>query len=297
MRITKGNKIMKRRTFLLGCAAAGLSISFAQAQTLNPAKLRVALLPDENASTLIQNAQPLKKYLEDTLKKEIELVVTTDYSSMIEAMRFGRIEVAYFGPLSYVLAKSKAPGIEPFAVGVSKGSPTYKSVIIALADGPVKTVADIKGKMMGYGDFASTSSHLIPRAYLARHGLVGDKDYKFAQLGAHDAVARAVQSGQVQAGGLSQEIFNTLVAKGTIDGKKLVVLAESDPIPNYPMVMQGNLAPELKAQITSAFIGLKDPAILKTFRAEGFVATNDKAYDILRDTAKVLALDLSKFKG
>ena len=288
---------MKRRTFLLGCAVAGLGIGFAQAQALNPAKLRVALLPDENASTLIQNAQPLKKYLEDTLKKEIELVVTTDYSSMIEAMRFGRIEVAYFGPLSYVLAKSKAPGIEPFAVGVAKGSPTYKSVIIALADGPVKSIADIKGKTMGYGDFASTSSHLIPRALLARNGLLGDTDYKFANLGAHDAVARAVQSGQVQAGGLSQEIFNVLVAKGAVDGKKLVVLAESDPIPNYPMVMQGNLAPELKAQIASAFIGLKDPAILKTFRAEGFVATDDKAYNILRDTAKVLALDLSKFKG
>lgn len=288
---------MKRRTFLLGCAAAGLSVGMAQAQTQNPGKLRVALLPDENASTLIQNAQPLKKYLEDKLKKDIELVVTTDYSSMIEAMRFGRIEVAYFGPLSYVLAKSKAPGIEPFAVGVSKGSPTYKAVIIAQADGPVKSIADIKGKMMGYGDFASTSSHLIPRAYLARNGLIGEKDYKLAHLGAHDAVARAVQSGQVQAGGLSQEIFNALVAKGTIDGKKLVVIAESDPIPNYPMVMQGNLAPELKAQITSAFIELKDPAILKTFRAEGFAVTDDKAYNILRDTAKVLELDLSKFNG
>ena len=100
----------------------------------NPANIRVALLPDENASTIIQNAQPLKKYLEQTLGKTIEIIVTTDYSSMIEAMRFGRIEVAYFGPLSYVLAKSKAPGIEAFAVGVSKGSPTYKSIIIARAE-------------------------------------------------------------------------------------------------------------------------------------------------------------------
>ena len=40
---------------------------------------------------------------------------------MIEAMRFGRIEIAYFGPFSYVLAKSKAPEIEPFAVGIEKG--------------------------------------------------------------------------------------------------------------------------------------------------------------------------------
>ena len=60
--------------------------------------------------------------------------MTTDYSSMIEAMRFGRIEVAYFGPFSYVLAKSKAPNIEPFAVGVERGSPTYQSVLIATAD-------------------------------------------------------------------------------------------------------------------------------------------------------------------
>ena len=291
---------MERRSFLLACTVAGLSVAIGPAraqQAQNPSRLRVALLPDENASTLIQNAQPLKKYLEQVLKKDIELIVTTDYSSMIEAMRFGRIEVAYFGPLSYVLAKSKAPAIEPFAVGVTKGSPTYKSVIVTHADGSLKSLADIKGKMMGYGDFASTSSHLIPRALLARNGMLGDKDYKFAHLGAHDAVARAVQSGQVQAGGLSQEIFKTLVAKGTIDGSKVIVLAESDPIPNYPMVMQGSLAADLKAAIKTAFVELKDQEVLKTFRAEGFAATDDNAYNILRDTAKVLNLDLSKFKG
>ncbi|MBA4174250.1 MAG: phosphate ABC transporter substrate-binding protein [Hyphomicrobium sp.] len=291
---------MKRREFLAGSVLAmGVlaATGSASAQGADPAKLRVALLPDENASSIIQNAQPLKKYLEETLKKEVELIVTTDYSSMIEAMRFNRIEVAYFGPLSYVLAKSKAPGIEPFAVGVSKGSPTYKGVIIALADGPVKSIADIKGKTMGFGDNASTSSHLIPRAYLARAGLIGETDYKLAHLGTHDAVARSVQAGQVQAGGLSQEIFNVLVSKGTIDGTKVKVLAESDPIPNYPMVMQGSLAPALRDAIRKAFIELKDAAILKTFRAEGFVATDDKAYDILRETAKVLNLDLTKFKG
>jgi phosphonate transport system substrate-binding protein len=291
---------MERRNFLFAFTLAGLSLAFGSAsaqQPVNPAKLRVALLPDENASTIIQNAAPLKAYLERTLGKDVELVVTTDYSSMIEAMRFGRIEIAYFGPLSYVLAKSKAPEIEPFAVGVSKGSPTYKSVIIARADGPVKSLADIKGKMVGFGDFASTSSHLIPRALLARNGLIGDTDYKYVLLGAHDAVARAVQSGQVQAGGLSQEIFKSMVAKGSIDGDKLIVLAESDPIPNYPMTMQGYLAPKLKASIKKAFLELADKDILKTFRAEGFVATDDHAYDILRETAKLLDLDLAKFKG
>jgi phosphonate transport system substrate-binding protein len=292
--------VKSRRTFLAGAmfvASAVVLGAAASGQEANPAKLRVALLPDENAATIIQNAQPLKVYLEGALKKEIELIVTTDYSSMIEAMRFNRIDVAYFGPLSYVLAKSKAPGIEAFAAGVSKGSPTYKSVIIAPAGGPVKTLADIKGKTMAFGDNASTSSHLIPRAILSKNGLQSETDYKPAYLGAHDAVARAVQAGQVQAGGLSQEILKGLTAKGTIDGSKIAVLAESDPIPNYPLVLQSSLEPALKSAIKKAFLDLKDAAILKTFRAEGFVETDDKAYDVLRETAKVLNLDLTKVKG
>lgn len=296
---------MNRRRFLLATVLAGAAnltgIAWlsrdASAQGGNPDRLRVALLPDENAATIIQNAQPLKAYLEKTLHKPVELVVTTDYSSMIEAMRFGRIEVAYFGPLSYVLAKSRAPGIVPFAVGIAKGSPTYRSVVIAHQDGPVKSIADIRGTTVGFGDVASTSSHLIPRALLARNGLIGGKDYKFVHLGAHDAVARAVQAGQVQAGGLSQEIFKRLETKGTIAPDKVKVIAVSDPIPNYPLVLQGNLDPALRETIRKAFLDLKDPTILKTFRAEGFVTTNDKAYDILRETARILDLDLTKLNG
>lgn len=71
----------------------------------DPKTLKVALLPDENAATIIKNNQGLKDYLEAQLGKNVELIVTTDYSSMIEAMRHGRIDLAYFGPLSYVLAR------------------------------------------------------------------------------------------------------------------------------------------------------------------------------------------------
>lgn len=293
--------ISTRRTFLslLGTTivTATLTLSGAAlAQGRDPAKLRVALLPDENASTLIQNAQPLKAYLESTLKKEIELIVTTDYSSMIEAMRFGRIEVAYFGPFSYVLAKSRATEIEPFAVGVERGLPTYNSILIAQAGGPVKTIADVKGKPFAFGDQASTSSHLVPRAFLLGQGLEGDKDYKVVHLGAHDAVARAVQAGQVPAGALSEPIYKSLVARNVIDPAKVVQIGLSPPIPNYPIVMQGNLAPALKAAIRSAFLDMKDKEVLKAFRVEAFAPTDDKAYDVLRDTARVLKLDLAKMK-
>ena len=289
---------MNRRNLLAGIATSILvSPLSALAAGGNPTKLRVALLPDENAATIIQNAQPLKTHLEKQLAKDIELMVTTDYSSMVEAMRFGRIEIAYFGPFSYVLAKSKAPAIEPFAVGIERGAPTYNSIVIAHVGGPVNAIGDIAGKDFAYGDQASTSSHLIPRALLLKHGLDGSKDYRPVHLGTHDAVARAAQNGQVPAGALSKAIFETLIARKAVDESKLKVIATSDPIPNYPMVMQGNLDPALKDAIRKAFIELKDADILKSFRVQGFAPTDDKAYDVLRDAAKILQLDLSKLRG
>ncbi|WP_152987573.1 PhnD/SsuA/transferrin family substrate-binding protein, partial [Aquabacterium parvum] len=88
---------------------------------------------------------PLEIYLEKELGKKIELVVTTDYSSMIEAMRHGRIDMAYFGPLSYVLAKQKSD-IEPFAAMKQKGSTTYQSVLIANTGAGIAKISDIVNK-------------------------------------------------------------------------------------------------------------------------------------------------------
>jgi phosphonate transport system substrate-binding protein len=109
-------------------------------------------------------------------------------------------------------------------------------------------------------------------------------------------VGRAVQAGQVPAGALSEPILRSLIERKVIDAAKIVQLELSAPIPNYPMVMQGNLAPQLKQAIRSAFLNVKDKEVLKSFRVEAFAPTDDKAYDVLRDTATVLGLDLAKMK-
>lgn len=289
--------MLTRRAFVALTAAASLARFDVFAQSRNPSRLRIALLPDENAATLIQNAQPLKAYLERALGRDIEIVVTTDYSSMIEAMRFGRIEIGYFGPFSYVLAKSRAPDIEPFAVGVERGSPSYKSILIANANGTVKSLSDVRGKPFGFGDQASTSSHLAPRAHLLSKAMLeGDRDYKVVHLGTHDAVARAVQAGQVPAGALSEPIYRSLIDRKVVDPTRVVTLDLTADIPNYPITMQGNLTPELKQAIRDAFLGLTDKAVLRSFRVEGFAPTDDKAYDVLRDTARILKLDLGRMK-
>lgn len=283
---------MKRLlSFLLAGLLALISVSALAAR--DPDTLKVALLPDENASELIKRNQPLKDYLEKRLNKKIELIVTTDYSSMIEAMRFGRIDLAYFGPMSYVLAKSKAE-IEPFAAMVSDGKPTYRSILIGNAKAGVKSYADVKGKKMAYGDRASTSSHLIPKTVLVNAGLRADEDYEQHFVGTHDAVAVAVARGNADAGGLSEKIWQYVLDRKLIDPAEVNVLGYSDEYPQYPWAMQSDLDPKLKADIRAAFIELKDPVVLKNFKAEGFVGIADSSYDVIRKMATLLNLDLAK---
>jgi phosphonate transport system substrate-binding protein len=261
----------------------------------DPETLKVALLPDENASTIIKNNQGLKDYLETQLGKKVELIVTTDYSSMIEAMRHGRLDLAYFGPLSYVLARQRSE-IEPFAALKVKGSTTYQSVVIANISSGVKAIGDIKGKNMAYGDKVSTSSHLIPKSVLAEQGLNAGSDYKEHFVGSHDAVALAVQNGHAQAGGLSRPIFESMVERNMVSLDKVKVLTYSKPFPQYPWTLRSNLNPELKNKIRNAFLNLRDPAVLKAFKAESFDVITDRDYDVVRNLGPLLKIDLAKYQ-
>ena len=129
---------------------------------------------------------------------------------------------------------------------------------------------------------------------LVEKGLKAEENYEEVFLGAHDAVAVAVEKGNAQAGGLSQPIFESLIEKGIIDPDKVVVIAESKPFPQYPWTMRSDLDPELKTKISQAFTELKDPEVLKPFKAQGFDPIEDQDYDVVRELGTMLDLDFAQ---
>src|SRR5258708_21591312 len=198
----------------------------------NPSTLRIGLLPSEAAQTLIRVNKPLGAYLEHCLQMPVELVVGTDYGATGEALRFGRIDIAYLGPITYVLGRERA-GIEAFAKPMHDHGATFKALVIAAADSPVKSLTDLSGESVAFGDVASTSGHFVPRYMLHVAGLESGTDYHPQFLGSHDAVALAVSHKMVAVGGISEPIFTLLVATGTISGSGVRVVAEAPPIPEY----------------------------------------------------------------
>lgn len=264
------------------------SLPFAQADD-RPDKLVVGLLPGESAPTVMRLNEPLRAYLEKQLDMPVELVVGANYAATSEALRFGRLDIAYLGPVTYIL-QAKHAKLEPFArPSHDLVGPTFQAVVIVPADSPAHSLADLKGKEIAFGDPASTSGTWAPRYMFAEAGLVSGRDYELRVLGAHDAVAFAVAHHKVAAGGLSMPIFQRLLNEGKIDGNSVRVLAESPAIPEYMWTFRQGLEPAIKEKIRKAFVDIDDPETLKVFRAHSFIAAGDSDVDLVRHWIEVIS--------
>lgn len=255
--------------------------------------LRVGLIPNENHAEMLSINQPLKDYLEVELGMKVELFVAADYVGVIEAMNSGQLDIAYYGPLTYVLAKEKTGAI-PLVKAEVKGSATYHSVIITRKDSGVESFEDLKGKVFAFGDPASTSSHLMPNAMLRQNGINPDEDLEKVFTGGHDAVALTVFNGQAAAGGLNENNYKKLIEKGMIDEDQLTVLIKSEAIPEYPWAARKDLDKELIGKLIEAFVKIEDEAILKPQLATGFVPAEDSDYDVIRSLVGILGIDLEE---
>ncbi len=256
-----------------------------------PQKLVIGLLPTESAPTVIRLNEPLRIYLEKRLGIPVEMVVGANYAATSEALRFGRLDIAYLGPVTYILQSRRAK-LEPFArPSHAKVGPTFQAVIIVPKDSPAKSLSDLKGKDIAFGDPASTSGTWVPRYQLVEAGLVASRDYTLRVLGAHDAVALAVANKKVAAGGLSLPIYNRLIKEGKIDSNAVRILAESPAIPEYMWTFREGLDPAFKEEIRKAFIEVTDPDALGVFRAEAFISTVDSDVDRVRGWIEAIRKD------
>ena len=270
------------RWLFIATLAATLGLSMANAEE-RPKKLLIGLLPGESAPTVMRLNEPLRKYLEERLKLPVEIVVGANYAATSEALRFGRIDVAYLGPVTYILQSKRSP-LEPLARPTHAGvGPTFQATIIVPADSPAKTLADLKGGEIAFGDPASTSGTWVPRWQLLNAGLVSGRDYTMRVLGAHDAVALAVENKKAAAGGLSKPIFERLLKEGKISADKVRVLEDSPAIPEYMWTFRAGLDPAFKEEVRAAFLDMKDAAALGVFRAQAFVPAVDSDVDRVRE--------------
>lgn len=281
---------------LLAFVLAALALA---AEAAEPKIVRFGLIPADDASEMLRNYEPVRAYLAKTLGTPVELKVTLDYNGAIEAMRAKHIEVAWFGPFAYVLAADVA-GAEAIVTGIRRdtGRSTYKTIFVAHRDGGIKSIKDLTGRSLAFVDPASTSGYLIPMSILKRHGYAPEKDFKATTYaGSHNAAQLAVKHRKVDVAADSDTSFARMVKAGEIDPRVNVVIHESEPIPGSPIAVRGDLDPVFKKRVQKALLDMDEQTIFQV-RGWGdiarYEAVTDRDYDVVRDVAKVLNLNLKK---
>ena len=254
--------------------------------------LRVGLIPNENPKEVEAQYQPLEDYLNEELGREVELSVPTTYNAVVEAMVSDKLDLAYFGGLTYVQARQRAD-VHPLFTEVNPrtGTTKYRSVIIVPAGSDVKSVEDLEGEDFAFGSVSSTSGSLYPSIMLDTAGIdyrtdLGETIY----TGGHDTTAQAVANGQVAAGGLEDRILYNLQDEGIIEKDAVKVIEESEPIEGYPWVVRDDLTNEDEQALTDAFLNIEDPKLLDLLRAESYEKVQASDYDYVEKQARKLDL-------
>jgi phosphonate transport system substrate-binding protein len=286
-------------------AAAALSLTACKEEkktAASPQKVTIGVLPNEATRDL----PILQGELEKRLGVPVEIRVPKDYSDLVDRFKRGDVDFAFFTALLFLQAEREA-NAKALLKKVYGKSEFYYSAIIARADSKIRSLADLKGKKIGFVDPKSTSGFLYPRVLLrgskldAAPGMaVSDVILNSEFFGTHATNVKALLDGKIDAAGVwasepgSGRGAWTDKPFSEADSRKIRVIAVSDPIPNDAFAVRAGLYtenPMLVLRVMEAFIGMgEDPngALKRVIDADKMATATSRHYDSVRALESLL---------
>ncbi len=242
--------VLKTAAFALLGVAGCLNVVSAQ----TPAEINFGVISTEASVNQKKNWQPFIDAMSKATGLKIKAFYATDYAGVIEAMRFNKVHLAWFGNKSGMEAVDRANG-EVFAQVVAKnGSTGYYSHIIVRADSPYNKLDDIlkcdKKLNFGIGDPNSTSGFLVPTSYIFAAREIDPKTcFKTVRNASHQANAMAVAHKQVDAATNNSEDLQRVEHTAPDARKQIKVIWTSPIIPLDPLIWRKDLDASVKTRL------------------------------------------------
>jgi phosphonate transport system substrate-binding protein len=251
-----------------------LTIAPAHAQEIN-----FGIIATDSASAQRDRWEPFFRDMEKKTGLKVTAFYAPDYAGVIEAMRFNKIQVAWYGNKSAMEAVDRSNG-EVFAqVMYADGTFGYHGLLITHKDSPYKTVEDVlrqsKSINFGIGDPNSTSGFLVPSFYVFAQNNVDHRSaFKTVRNASHGANIQAVLARQVDVATNNTEDMTKLESSRPDLFAQLRVIWTSPLIPSDPFVWRKDLDPAVKAKLKSFVLGYaktdpQEKAILKNIYSYG----------------------------
>ena len=187
-----------------------------------PESITFGAVPSEQATNLESSYGITLEILESELGVDVEFFSAADYAGIVEAQIAGTIDIAQYGPFSFIIAENNGADIQPVGVmtGEADEEPGYRAYGVTQAtNDEIDSIEDFAGRQICFVDPGSTSGYLYPSSGLFAAGIDPETGVNGTFAGGHDAAAISVVNGSCEAGfAFDSMITSVLVESGDITG-------------------------------------------------------------------------------
>lgn len=244
----------------------GLIACYASAGSAEPEPLRVGLVPNVSARTLLSVFQPMREYLMQTLNQPVEMSTAPDFATFYQRTQRNEFDVivtpAHFAWLAMNEA-SYAP--------ILTYQTDLRGLLIVAADSPIKRVEDLRGKKLGIVDPTALVT-LRGLQWLREHGLRNTDFSVRASSAHHNSVALAVVQGEIDAAIIGSGPYRFMPENIRA---KLRVVSEVAQVPNAIYLVRRDWSSARRRQVQQALLSFGNESaagreFMKEYRYEGF---------------------------
>lgn len=239
-----------------------------KSNTVDVDTITIGFIPVEKADELTPKAQALETFLENKLGVDVEIVVPTNYETIIEGMRFGHIDAAFMdtGPAWITHQRT---GAEAVMAELVAGKVNYQATVWTLAENDsINSLEDTVGKKVAFTSITGSSGFVRPMGTLVTDGHIvieGDdivalesalaknfESYTFS--GGYKAALQLLLNGNVDVA------FGSDIAPQKYleleDQAKLRPVTTIGPVPSHVFMVSSDMSESTKNALVDALVEL-----------------------------------------
>lgn len=241
------------------CCLPGLAAAFT-----------IGVLPIHSARVLVERYEPLRLYMEQTLRQPVRIESAPDFAHFHERTLHGdfdlTITAAHFARIA-----QKDMGLQPLA----QFHPDHDSLLVFSSDRPLAGADGLKGKQLAVIDRLAITV-MAALEYLDEQGLESDRDYKVVEHRTHASVAHSLVTGLAMAAVTTSQ---GLLQMPEEFRRKLVMYKHIADIPAFVFLVKQEMPRAEAERIKAALLAF--PA-----RAEGKEFLSHTGYTAIRPVSE-----------
>lgn len=210
------------------------------------AVLSVGVFPYLSTRVMLTTFEPLRNYLEATLKRPVRFYTATNYRDYYSKALNGDYDVAIFPPHLALLAQRDG-GQTPIA----RFSRTMHGVFVTTSESPITSLGQLRGVQLATPDSVSLVSILAVKQLLSV-GLVPNRDYSWRPGVSHNSALLNLRRGTAQVALVADSALDQMPSEHR---EHLRILGRTREFPALIVMARRTLPIRTRDEVKAALLG------------------------------------------